>query len=280
MAAQLFGGGNRTPARGRSTSKRAAWKKRCAPFRAPRASSRTRPRTISTSRGSTTGWVRRKAPRPARRARSPRRSAVIRRRFRGAPAARSGATPSTTWPIPCSAAAPSGRRRLPTGKPSPSTRTTWKRARTWSGRFAPPRKKSSRTGHRIRNSRISNNRSRIRSRGTRRGRERRAPGNRGRTPRTRRPPGTGTGSPGRNSRPRRKAPHQSQDRPPADDRSGGAPEDAGPGAETPDSAPGEVPEISPEQAERILAALADVERAFQEDRLEKRRARALRRGRH
>ena len=72
----------------------------------------------------------------------------------------------------------------------------------------------------------------------------------------------------------------SQDRPPADDRSGGAPEDAGPGAETPDSAPGEVPEISPEQAERILAALADVERAFQEDRLEKRRARALRRGRH
>lgn len=73
---------------------------------------------------------------------------------------------------------------------------------------------------------------------------------------------------------------QSQDRPPADDTSGSAPEDAGPGAETPDSAPGEVPEISPEQAERILAALADVERAFQEDRLEKRRARALRRGRH
>ena len=73
---------------------------------------------------------------------------------------------------------------------------------------------------------------------------------------------------------------QSQDQPPADDASGSAPEDAGPGAETPDSAPGEVPEISPEQAERILAALADVERAFQEDRLEKRRARALRRGRH
>jgi len=71
-----------------------------------------------------------------------------------------------------------------------------------------------------------------------------------------------------------------QDRPPADDASGSQPEDAGPGAETPDSAPGEVPEISPEQAERILAALADVERAFQEDRLEKRRARALRRGRH
>ncbi|MDE3260805.1 MAG: tetratricopeptide repeat protein [Acidobacteriota bacterium] len=73
---------------------------------------------------------------------------------------------------------------------------------------------------------------------------------------------------------------QSQDQPPADDTSGSAPEDAGPGAETPDSAPGEVPEISPEQAERILAALAEVERAFQEDRLEKRRARALRRGRH
>ena len=73
---------------------------------------------------------------------------------------------------------------------------------------------------------------------------------------------------------------QSPDRPPADDASGSEPHDAGPGAETPDSAPGEVPEISPEQAERILAALADVERAFQEDRLEKRRARALRRGRH
>ena len=75
-------------------------------------------------------------------------------------------------------------------------------------------------------------------------------------------------------------PPQSEDQPPADDASGSEPEDAGPGAETPDSAPGEVPEISPEQAERILAALADVERAFQEDRLEKRRARALRRGRH
>ena len=71
-----------------------------------------------------------------------------------------------------------------------------------------------------------------------------------------------------------------EDRPPADDASGSQPEDAGPGAEMPDSAPGEVPEISPEQAERILAALADVERAFQEDQLEKRRARALRRGRH
>lgn len=71
-----------------------------------------------------------------------------------------------------------------------------------------------------------------------------------------------------------------QERPPADDASGSAPEDAGPGAAPPESGPGEVPEISPEQAERILAALADVERAFQEDRLEKRRARALRRGRH
>lgn len=75
-------------------------------------------------------------------------------------------------------------------------------------------------------------------------------------------------------------PPEPQDRPPAGDASGSEPQDAGPGAETPDSVPGEVPEISPEQAERILAALADVERAFQEDRLEKRRARALRRGRH
>ena len=75
-------------------------------------------------------------------------------------------------------------------------------------------------------------------------------------------------------------PPEPQDRPPAGDESGGEPQDAGPGADAPDSAPGEVPEISPEQAERILAALADVERAFQEDRLEKRRARALRRGRH
>ena len=72
----------------------------------------------------------------------------------------------------------------------------------------------------------------------------------------------------------------SREEPPADDTSGNAPEDAGPGADAPDSGPGEVPEISPEQAERILAALADVERAFQEDRLQKRRARALRRGRH
>ena len=75
-------------------------------------------------------------------------------------------------------------------------------------------------------------------------------------------------------------PRERQDQPPADDPSGNPPQDAGPGADNPDSLPGEVPEISPEQAERILAALADVERAFQEDRLEKRRARALRRGRH
>ena len=75
-------------------------------------------------------------------------------------------------------------------------------------------------------------------------------------------------------------PREGQDQPPPDDTSGNPPPDGGPGADTPDSQPGEVPEISPEQAERILAALADVERAFQEDRLEKRRARALRRGRH
>ena len=43
---------------------------------------------------------------------------------------------------------------------------------------------------------------------------------------------------------------------------------------------GSVPEISPRQADRILAALAEIERAWQEDQLEKRRARALRRGRH
>ena len=73
---------------------------------------------------------------------------------------------------------------------------------------------------------------------------------------------------------------QPADRPPADDTSGSAPEDAGPGADSPESVPGEVPEISPEQAERIPAALADIERAFQEERLQERRARALRRGRH
>lgn len=72
----------------------------------------------------------------------------------------------------------------------------------------------------------------------------------------------------------------SADRPPADDAPGITPEEAGADADDPESVPGEVPEISPEQAERILAALADVERAFQEERLERRRARALRRGRH
>ncbi len=57
--------------------------------------------------------------------------------------------------------------------------------------------------------------------------------------------------------------------------------DAPSGADSPAAGdPGEVPEVSPEQAERILAALAEVERAFQQDQLEKRRARALRRGRH
>lgn len=52
------------------------------------------------------------------------------------------------------------------------------------------------------------------------------------------------------------------------------------GADAADPSSAQVPEITPEQAERILAALAEVERRFQEDRLEKRRARALRRGRH
>ena len=71
-----------------------------------------------------------------------------------------------------------------------------------------------------------------------------------------------------------------EERPPADDPGARAPEDASSGEDAPASEPGQVPDISPEQAERILAALADVERAFQEDRLERRRARALRRGRH
>lgn len=71
-----------------------------------------------------------------------------------------------------------------------------------------------------------------------------------------------------------------QEPPAADGPQEGAPPDESSGADVPEGNPGEVPEISPEQAERILAALADVERAFQEERLEKRRARALRRGRH
>ncbi len=72
----------------------------------------------------------------------------------------------------------------------------------------------------------------------------------------------------------------SADRPPAGDPRESTPEEAGPDTGNPESVPGEVPEISPEQAERILAALADIERAFQEEQLERRRARALRRGRH
>ena len=72
----------------------------------------------------------------------------------------------------------------------------------------------------------------------------------------------------------------SADRPPTGRPRESTPEEAGPDADNPESVPGEVPEISPEQAERILAALADIERAFQEEQLERRRARALRRGRH
>ena len=65
------------------------------------------------------------------------------------------------------------------------------------------------------------------------------------------------------------------------DREQDPPGEPPPGADSPaGTEPGEVPEVSPEQAERILAALAEVERAFQQDQLEKRRARALRRGRH
>lgn len=60
----------------------------------------------------------------------------------------------------------------------------------------------------------------------------------------------------------------------------GSPEEEPSGADTPNPSAAGVPEISPEQAERILAALAEVERRFQEEQLEKRRARALRRGRH
>lgn len=59
-----------------------------------------------------------------------------------------------------------------------------------------------------------------------------------------------------------------------------SPEEQPSGADAPNPSAAGVPEISPEQAERILAALAEVERRFQEEQLEKRRARALRRGRH
>lgn len=71
-----------------------------------------------------------------------------------------------------------------------------------------------------------------------------------------------------------------QESSPADEADADTGRDESPGADVPEGTLGEVPEISPEQAERILAALADVERAFQEERLERRRARALRRGRH
>ena len=70
---------------------------------------------------------------------------------------------------------------------------------------------------------------------------------------------------------------ESAEEPPERDRESSVPSEAGGEDE---AAPGEVPEISPEQAARILAALAEVERAWQEEQLEKRRARALRRGRH
>ncbi len=82
---------------------------------------------------------------------------------------------------------------------------------------------------------------------------------------------------------------QDQSGEPAQDPPGGErdpsdeaePPDPAPGADSPAAGdPGEVPDVTPEQAERILAALAEVERAFQQDQLEKRRARALRRGRH
>lgn len=59
-----------------------------------------------------------------------------------------------------------------------------------------------------------------------------------------------------------------------------SPEEQPSGADAPNPSEAGVPEISPEQAERILAALAELERRFQEEQLEKRRARALRRGRH
>ena len=81
---------------------------------------------------------------------------------------------------------------------------------------------------------------------------------------------------------RENPPGESPERPeqPSAGPEGDAPPGESAGADAPGGAPGEVPEISPEQAERILAALADVERAFQQEQLERRRARALRRGRH
>ena len=73
-------------------------------------------------------------------------------------------------------------------------------------------------------------------------------------------------------------PEEPEPEPAAPDDS--APEQDPSGADAADPSSARVPEITPEQAERILAALAEVVRRFQEDRLEKRRARALRRGRH
>lgn len=102
-----------------------------------------------------------------------------------------------------------------------------------------------------------------------------------------RQPGEGQGQQDSNSeeskgQDRENAPGESPERPeqPSAGPEGDAPPGESAAADAPEGAPGEVPEISPEQAERILAALADVERAFQQEQLERRRARALRRGRH
>ena len=77
-------------------------------------------------------------------------------------------------------------------------------------------------------------------------------------------------------------PPEPQDSPPPEpgEQDSASPEEQPSGADAPNPTDAGVPEISPEQAERILAALAEVERRFQEEQLEKRRARALRRGRH
>lgn len=77
-------------------------------------------------------------------------------------------------------------------------------------------------------------------------------------------------------------PPEPEDSPPPEpgEQDSASPEDQPSGADPPNPSEAGVPEISPEQAERILAALAEVERRFQEEQLEKRRARALRRGRH
>ena len=75
-----------------------------------------------------------------------------------------------------------------------------------------------------------------------------------------------------------------EEEPPDREPEPGDPDASGSGAGEPPpegaSGTGEAPEISPEQADRILAALAEVEAAFHEAQLERRRARALRRGRH